>query len=117
MCFVTMCDAPILFEAKLVRARKPHRCCECRREIKPGSRYETAFGIWEGEASRFATCLLCYDLRGCVTAAEIEAGCDYSESSPPFGALKEALRYKGEDGDGRYPDVPEAIGGGFVKLH
>ena len=109
MCFTFGCDLPTVFNEKVVRARKQHRCCECGRLILPGCRYQTVFGVWEGNAETFRTCLLCYDLRGVVARIERDSGCDANESTPPFTGLMDALRNGGDDGEGHYPPVPEIL--------
>lgn len=45
------------------RARKAHACCECRRTIKAGDRYEYISGVWDGTPDSYKTCLRCVDLR------------------------------------------------------
>jgi hypothetical protein len=44
-------------------ARKSHKCCECREEIKPGSRYYYEFTTYDGETTAFKTCEICKELR------------------------------------------------------
>lgn len=45
------------------RARKPYRCCECRRTIPPGApyRYETA--LIDGGWNEYRTCMVCAAIR------------------------------------------------------
>lgn len=52
------------FRADLRTARKEHTCCECREVIRPGHRYEHAFGI-DGEGGAFTskTCEICAEVR------------------------------------------------------
>ena len=59
------CDYESLeFSTKETRkARKQHRCVECRREIQPGEIYEHVYGKWEGEVCVFKTCSHCLELR------------------------------------------------------
>jgi len=38
-----------VFRTETRQARKPYRCCECRREIAAGETYEYATGILSGE--------------------------------------------------------------------
>ena len=45
------------------KARKQHKCYECRAVIEPGERYEHARGCWEGTISTFKTCVLCLEIR------------------------------------------------------
>ena len=56
-------SAPDCYTERKVKARKKHRCCECRSEIAPGEHYVAFSGIWDGECSRYKTCLLCNSLR------------------------------------------------------
>jgi hypothetical protein len=41
------------------RARKAHRCEECRRVILPGERYARHSQKWEGDVSSWPTCAQC----------------------------------------------------------
>lgn len=45
------------------RARKDHRCTECRQPIAKGVTYEYASGIWDGRPDSFKTCLPCAEIR------------------------------------------------------
>jgi|SRR6478735_681589 len=45
------------------RARKEHRCCECRKPIMKGQRYELISGVWEGRPDSYKTCLPCVEIR------------------------------------------------------
>jgi hypothetical protein len=45
------------------RARKPHRCCECRETISPGQRYVIHVGIWDWEWSRYKQCIECDEIQ------------------------------------------------------
>jgi hypothetical protein len=56
-------DPPSVYRQQARRARKPHKCCDCGAEIKPGDEYLSIFGVWEGEAESFCMCLLCEDMR------------------------------------------------------
>lgn len=61
-------DPPEVYEAKIVRARKDHRCGKCGCAITAGDQYEYVFGIWEGEPDTHKTCGHCLALRKWVTA-------------------------------------------------
>lgn len=50
------CD---LWSSSWRKARKPHKCGECREEIKPGERYRYTFILFEGDASDFKECAFC----------------------------------------------------------
>lgn len=54
---------PDFYSVVIRTARKPHRCCECDTEIKPGERHEYATGKWDGEIDTFRTCLMCVSIR------------------------------------------------------
>lgn len=58
-----MCDMPTLYSERNVRARKQHRCCECRISIKPGDTYHRAEGLWDGSFQTFKTCTTCAEFR------------------------------------------------------
>lgn len=66
------CERPEVYREETPRARKPHRCCECRRVINPGEQYHVAFGVWNGDPRRFKWCAQCHALR--VTLDE-SGGC------------------------------------------
>ncbi len=59
-----------MFDAKITRARKEHRCIECRRVILKGSDYERISGKWEGEFSTSHTCLDCMNIRDGLSCGE-----------------------------------------------
>ncbi len=56
-------DANNVYRAKMVKARKPHNCCECRRIIASGEMYERVNLCSEGGWSEFKTCIGCKRLR------------------------------------------------------
>ena len=62
------------------KARKEHKCCECKGTIKRGEEYIYASGIWDKPAD-YKFCLCCMDLR-----MEIMENID-PEDTPPFGGL------------------------------
>lgn len=45
-----------------VRARKAHRCCECRVVIEPGTTYTRTSGIWDGRPYSHPYCPPCSEL-------------------------------------------------------
>jgi hypothetical protein len=55
-------DPPDFYNIKMVKARKPHACCECRRTIAKGEEYERASGRWDRVVSTFHTCTECQDI-------------------------------------------------------
>lgn len=60
-------DPPSVFSDKIVKARKPHRCDECCREIRTGEQYLYAFGVWDGYASSWHTCSHCREIQKFVS--------------------------------------------------
>jgi protein gp37 len=45
-------DGPSFFDARVVTARKSHRCTECDETIAKGSKYEAASGKWDDMVSK-----------------------------------------------------------------
>lgn len=78
---------PSCYTATTPRARKRHKCCECRGVIEAGEAYHKFSGIWDGEADTFKTCCDCEALRSKVIR---EYGIDL-EFIPPFGQLGSEL--------------------------
>lgn len=63
-CIEVNCDDPcdtILQE--IVKARKPHQCCECNETIQKGEMYEHYAGKYEGAIFHRKTCKDCLSLR------------------------------------------------------
>ncbi|GAC1699901.1 MAG: hypothetical protein NVS9B4_00220 [Candidatus Acidiferrum sp.] len=50
------------FEVTEHKARKAHRCAECRREIPIGERYQATSIKFDGDFSYTKTCLICADV-------------------------------------------------------
>lgn len=58
-------NAPLCCRTRLVTARKVHRCCECRRTIEIGERYELVTGRWQDDDKfrAYKTCDECREIR------------------------------------------------------
>ena len=56
-------DGPSCSYQETRKARNAHVCCECRKPIERGQRYEYASGVWDGRPDSFKTCLLCVEIR------------------------------------------------------
>jgi hypothetical protein len=56
-------DSPDFFNAKIFKAKKAHKCTECRRAITPGEEYEYVSGKWEGRFEAYKTCQDCLSIR------------------------------------------------------
>jgi hypothetical protein len=59
------CDEPCLVCCEVTRkARKEHRCCECRETIRVGQRYVEETGIdYDHDPFCYRTCLPCHAIR------------------------------------------------------
>lgn len=85
-----MCELPTLYNATGVKARKEHRCGECKGTIAVGEEYERVTGKWDGKMRTYATCDKCRELRAKVTA-NFRTSLDWEEG-PAFGELYEWIR-------------------------
>lgn len=78
------------------KARKPHECCECGAEIKPGEKYEYREGLDESFFA-YKTCADCASIRKALfcswTYEEIweDIAEKYRDGNPPPMALIEKL--------------------------
>jgi len=52
-------DGPSVCSINIVKARKEHKCCECRRIINRGEQYERTKGLWDGTWSKYNMCIDC----------------------------------------------------------
>lgn len=81
-------DLPSVYSQTLIKSsRKPHKCCECHRQIPSKSSYQLVKGCWDGKWLEYKTCNKC-----------LVQGVDYyleTKEHAPFGYLKE---YCAEDG-------------------
>ena len=60
----TDCDeGPSFFSSRERKARKEHKCNECRRIISPGETYEYIAGVWDGSFDTYKTCSDCLSVR------------------------------------------------------
>lgn len=55
-------DMPAFCSESYLKARKPHKCCECYREIPKGAEYERVTGKWD-RVSTYKTCMDCVNIR------------------------------------------------------
>ena len=55
------------YSDKMVKARKAHRCCECRESIPVGDTYHYACGKSDGDFWTNATCATCHEIRAAFT--------------------------------------------------
>ena len=60
----TDCEGWLIFNSEIRTARKPHKCCECHDEIKPGQKYEYAGGLTgNNDFDYYRTCMPCAAIR------------------------------------------------------
>jgi len=73
------CEGPEAYVLIKRRARKLHKCVECRGAILATETYVIHSGIWDGRPSQYKVCIDCYEL---------------SKALPNFalGSMKYALR-------------------------
>ena len=82
-----------VWQPKVVKARKAHRCVECKETIQPGHLYERAFAIGDGRCETTKTCARCANIRdeyfwcGWMTGGLVEDfrdcfGFDYRDGLP-----------------------------------
>ena len=97
-----MCEAPSLFRANAHRARVPHQCDECLREIATGELYEYAWGIWEGRPEHYETCAECWEVRDDLRDDMLSSGvlfdeeiaCDLAFGNLPYALANECAEMK-----------------------
>lgn len=53
-------EMPSFFDVATPRARKAHRCDECRRTIEPGETYQRITGKWDGDIATYNRCAHCH---------------------------------------------------------
>jgi hypothetical protein len=76
-----MCDYPSFYDEKRRKARKEHRCIECKLPIPKGFEYYAASGKWDGEVE---TMKLHEECREALNIKNRGVDCD---DAIPFGCL------------------------------
>ena len=82
-------EAPEAYVCDHPKARKDHKCCECRGVIKVGEVYNRHHGIWDGEPDSYKVCSDCDFLR--VRLGKLLKEHDPWEEPPPFEGLSDAI--------------------------
>lgn len=67
-CDIDWDEQPTFFSVSARRAKKPHKCSECRRTITKGEPYEYVAGLWDGDFNQYKTCSICLELRAYMFA-------------------------------------------------
>lgn len=92
-------DFAIYYKARVVKAFKKKKCCECKEEISVGSDYRLAIAQWNntGKFDRYHSCMDCASVRKHIFCVEPYDGgvweelgnylqeCDYDDM--PLGCL------------------------------
>ena len=73
-------ERPAIFEEVMIKARKAHKCSECKRVIFSGERYERIGGLWDGQWDHFKICT------DCLSVIEV-----FFTHRPCYGDLWEAF--------------------------
>lgn len=88
-----MSELPTLYEEKLVKANKQHKCYECFSPIVKGEHYYYIKGLWDGRFDSFHFHKDCHDFRRMIESEYALSWDDYIA----FGVLHEAIEYTFED--------------------
>ena len=83
-----MGDIPQCFSTKVRKAKKTHKCCECRQQINPGDEYRYSSGIWDGEPQSFKQCLTCAEIFDVALDINDEYN-NFPDEGPSFGNLSD----------------------------
>ena len=81
-------DAPAFYNETLHKARKSHKCCECREEIKVGDLYYNCRGVWDKKLDVYKQHLHCWHFCRYVNKREY--------SCVPFGCIGYELNKEDE---------------------
>jgi hypothetical protein len=71
----------------VVKARKPHKCCECGRGISIGTQYEKIAGKFDGDFSEAKSCLDCMNICNGLACGSVGLGNLWDEIYQIFGEV------------------------------
>jgi hypothetical protein len=97
-----------VWRQSLPKARAAYRCEECGSPISKGEEHEYVFGVWDGYAGSFRTCMRCVDLRQWVKN-NIPCTCW------AHGNLLEDLRASIDEARDRAPSETRGILFGYLR--
>lgn len=80
-------EYPEFFSENFHRARKPYKCCECKRMIPCGCKYLRSNGKWDGEVDSWPTCEECAMVRSFLLSQSRGHGSS-------FGSLREDVMHR-----------------------
>ena len=92
-----MCDCdlepPTVFRETKRKARKDHKCNDCRGRIVAGETYTETFGVWDGDARRFKRCADCDEF---ISWAHTQDDCLCLEVGDVLNSTLESFADRGE---------------------
>lgn len=83
------CEMPDAFCEVRRKARKEHKCCECRKVIAKGETYIYSSGIWDHRPDSYKTCDRCDRVKTLAIKRYPPA---FIEEGPGFGELRYYIR-------------------------
>ena len=98
-------DRAEFYTEKKVKARKSHKCSECKKEIRRGEIYERVTGKWDGEIDTYKTCKTCLNI---LNEFFCEGRIFGNMKWDLYENLQETLRYDGFPGECLAELEPEA---------
>lgn len=99
-------ENPSVWNQKIVKARKCHKCNCCGVNISPKETYLKHFSVYDGLASSERMCIQCYNLM--LEFSKAHAGFMWSPIDFPY-ALRECLSEAGDKGDERWREMLKEI--------
>lgn len=99
MCFYYD-DYAELWNERICKARKTHRCDCCRQLIASGERYRNCTGMFEGAFFTTKECRRCLFDIARIVAHELDEGCGWQEAWP---ATDDVWEYLMDSGMGQTP--------------
>ena len=91
-------EEPECYREVIRKARKPHKCGDCKGTIPVGERYTYISGIWDGDPTSFHRCQDCTHLR-CEIVRETGETCMPLNGLAPW--IEDAAPFT--KGDGKHP--------------
>lgn len=85
-----MCYGAVLLADYERKARKSHRCSECRKAIPAGETYHDERLAFDGHAYGVKTCARCHRLKALVNARYEDVG--IADDCPLIGSLRQRIR-------------------------
>lgn len=61
--YISNLEYPTFYREIIRKAKKPHKCIECRKTISPGETYYYTTGKWDGNIEVYKTCFDCQSVK------------------------------------------------------